>query len=359
MYVISTPAPYGSIFRSPVFRFGDATSASGIDFSVNVSGVSNTVNTKRLYPSGTASVNAAPYLRGQLRIEPLTAYSMNIGFVNSRIARCRVTADGIASPQVPLTGGTEDATPFKVLSAAPEKSVLRPGECDEIAFITGAGYVVKPFVSMRYGNALSTYSGLMPVTGDGVIAMPVVMSEVDKLFTQTTGKAAENLVEFTVSLRITPSGGGSDLYLQRFYKVDRNSVGGVRLAWVNRYGSVDYHTFPESRGVVFEGNRTRIQTPDGPRTVATAAKCTETFASGPCDPATAEWLAEIFSSPAVWKVSEGVSGGSGGSGSSGNGALNTFERIEIAGGKVECPPEKPSKIVVQIAPETSTPSRKF
>jgi hypothetical protein len=202
-----------------------------------------------------------------------------------RVASCFIEVPGFTSAAVALTGGTEDAPLNTILSAAPATVRIRPGEKDEIAVITAGGMEV---TVVEGGSA-------------GIEAIP-----------------------------------------GRRYILDVVSKGGRRLAWVNRYGAIDYHTFPVAGEVRSTGGRTRIYSPGGYRTVATEAYRSETLLSEPCDAATAEWLAEIFSSPAVWTVDG-----------------STCERVEVAGGEVACSPARPSVVSVTLSCPVKTVSRKL
>lgn len=114
-----------------------------------------------------------------------------------------------------------------------------------------------------------------------------------------------------------------------------------RLAWVNRYGAIDYCTFPCVAGGRIEGRRGTIYTSDGYRTVATASETTETLLSAPCDAATVGWLSEIFSSPSVWIV---------------NGT--EYTRVEVAGGSAEYSPAYPGVVSLTVGPAERAVSRR-
>lgn len=336
------PPYYGSVFRQPVFKFGDTIMPNGVDFSINVQGTDNSVSVKRIYTMGSASVNVAPYVRGKFLIKPVHGGGLGITTAPERVVRCNISTTGLTTATVPLTCGTEDPTLRSILSAAPATVVIRPGESDEIAIVTGESYAVKPFVEFTHGGQKVTYEGLSQITTSDMVLTLVGMAKMDQLFLKMTGVSPGEFDKFTVSIRIRNNADGTETYVRRNYKVDRNSFGGRRLAWINRYGTVDYYTFPEVRETKFGGSRTRIETPEGYRTIATDTGRTETLDSGPCDDRTAEWLSEIFSSPTVWKIVDGV-----------------CEQVEASGGTVECAPENPAKVTVKIESAERTPSRKL
>jgi hypothetical protein len=91
-----------------------------------------------------------------------------------------------------------------------------------------------------------------------------------------------------------------------------------------------------------EGSRTRIETPAGYKTVATAARQSLKLLSDPCDAPTAEWLSELFSSPAVWLITG-----------------TEYEKVEVASGETVATPLQPTVVSVTISPAAVNISRKL
>ncbi len=340
MTVTTFPRPYQSVFRDACFSLAGIPTPE-VDVSIRAVGQTAPLGIKRIYTEGGGgSVNVAPYMRRLVAPEPLCGFSAGMVAGIGRVVSCFVEAPGYTSAAIALTGGTEDAPLDTILSAAPRTVKIRPEEKDEIAVITG-GTAVKPVIVFNHGGVEYVDDSHGAFTGNGMAAMVVDADAFGRTFTSLTGAAEEEMTGFAVRLTIR-TGTPSETILERRYTLDRVSGAGRRLAWVNRYGAVDYHTFPTLAEVRSAGSRTRIYTSEGYRTVATTAERSETLFSEPCDAAAAEWLGEIFSSPAVWEV-DGV----------------RYERTEVAGGGVEHSPLRPAVVSVTLSAPTKTVSRKF
>ncbi len=338
MNLTTYPAPYQSAFREACFVLGGLSAASGLDIRIYAQGNSRLMGVKRIYATDEAAVNAAPYVRRLLSPEPLCGRGAGMAAAEGRAVDCSITADGLVSDAVYLTSGTDDAPTVTVLSASPETVKIRPGEKDEVAVITGGTMATPMITFMHDGEEYTDYS-LMGISGSGMLAFVVDADDAARRFSGLTGADASEMTGFTVWLRIQVR--SSEVYISRSYEMDRDSHGGRRLAWINRYGAVDYYTFPYVSGGKTTGSRERIYTPAGYRTVATIAATSETLLSEASSPETVEWLSEIFSSPAVWKITG-----------------KWFERVEVADGGAEYSSGRPGTVSVTIAPAKKTVSRK-
>lgn len=339
MTIESYPVPYQSAFRPAPFVLGGVAAPSGIDVSVLPASGGMPLGVKRFYGTGEIAVNAAPYVRGLLSPKPLCGEAMGMISDQRRFAGCRVSAPGITSAVVYLTAGTENAPVGTILSAAPETLRIRPGEKDEISLIT-AGSAVKPLVLFAHGGTDHTVDMLAANTGSGMHTFVVDAEAVADRFAAMTGAGPRDLTGFTVMLRVSMPGG--DLYLTRRYEVCANRCDGCRLAWVNRFGAVDYYTFPVVAERVLSGSRERIRTAEGWRAVSTAAGGWTTLVSEYEPAETLGWLAEVFSSPSVWMV-----------------AGNSATAVDVADASAGFDPLKPGTLVVKVRPMTVTVSRNF
>ncbi len=342
MTVTAFPGPYQSVFRDACFTLA-GIQTSYVDVSIRAVGETAPIGVKRIYTeAGEWSVNVAPYVRRLISPEPMCGLSAGICEGARRVVSCFVEAPGCTSAAVALTGGTRDVPPNTILSAAPRTVKIRPGEKDEISVITG-GIAVKPVIVFNHLGVEYIDDSHVAFTGSGMATMVVDADYCGRIFASLTGTAGVEMTGFTVRLKVG-EGTQSETTLERRYILDRISGGGGgrRLAWVNRYGAIDYHTFPTVGEVRSSGRRTRIYTPDGYRTVATAAERSETLLSEPCDAGAADWLAGIFSSPAVWEV-DGPQ----------------YEKIEVEGGGIEYSPLRPAVVSVNISDSLKTVSRKF
>jgi hypothetical protein len=310
----------------------------GVDIEIFSDSGDQLLGVKRIYSTDGASVNVAPYARRLLNPTPLCAQTAGIQIGTARTAACYIAAPDFVSDRVMLCAGSENAGANMLLSAAPPTVKIAPGEKDEMGIISKARIYYE--VTFRHGE-ISHTEEIGQRNNAGSMAVVIDPDAVRQVYVRRTGGAPDELADFTVRLRLAQAGFEGRI-IERKYIIDGSGRTGRRLAWVNRYGSVDYHTFPVCEEFRSWGSRTRIETPAGYRTVATSARQSLRLLSEPCDAATAEWLSELFSSPSVWLVDGSVA-----------------EKVEVAAGEVVCSPLQPTMVSVVISPAVANVSRKF
>lgn len=331
MIFSTSPTLYGSAFRPALYTIDELDAPGGVD--IEICDLSEAVlGTKRIYAAGSASINAAPYVRAQIAPVPVVSLGHGCHKVYERVGKCIIRVEGEYGPAASLFGGVDDTPVGRLGSAAPSHTSIRPGERDELPIIPTGG-TTAPTITFRRGESTFTDTSLGSVQLSTPMTVVVDADTVLAAWTRMTGAPGSELSEFTV----TVASGNS-----RTYTLDHHGSGGQRLAWVNRYGGIDYHTFPTARQVRSAGSRTRIATADGFRTVATSAARSTRLASAPCTSAEAEWLSELFSSPAVWTVRGGG-----------------VERVEVSAGEVVATPLQPAVVEVTLESASTPVSRKL
>jgi hypothetical protein len=343
MRITRSPEAYQSMFRPACFTIEDMSQApDGVDIEISAVGRVEPLGAKRLYPAAaraTATVNVAPYARRVFDPAPMCGSAAGIYPAAGRHVACFVSGGEVASPAVVLCGGSHDAEWNSLLSAAPEAVKIAPGEKDEMSVISEDW--IFPVVTFSREGVTYTDTSMGRCSAEGVVTAVVDADAVAERFRSLTGGATSELAEFTVRLKLDQYG-FSGRKIERRYTLDRTPRAGRRLAWVNRYGVVDYHTFPACEEFRSTGGRTVVETTAGPRTVATRARQSLRLISEPCGAVEAEWLSEIFSSPAVWMI---------------DGA--DFEKVEVAAGEVVCSPLLPTVVSVVVSPAEGAYSRKI
>ncbi|MDR2912059.1 MAG: hypothetical protein LBV38_01975 [Alistipes sp.] len=358
MTITTSPPNYASAFCPACFALAGIPSG-GVDIEILSPSRPEPLGVKRLYAMpiepynsllfndiiideslSTASLNIAPYARRLLTPTPLCGLGAGLHIGAGRTATCYISAPaGFRSESVMLCAGTEDAPPNTLLSAAPPTVRIALGEFDELP-VTSQD-TVSAVVDFSHGGTTYTDLSIGRRNAPGILSAVVDTDAISRSFSALTGVPPEELTEFTVRLQLSESG-FTDRTLQRRYIVDHNTQTGRRLAWVNRFGAVDYHTFPTADELRSGGSHATIETSSGPRTVSTASRQSARLLSGPCDVLTAEWLSEIFSSPAVWTVDG-----------------SQFEQVEVAPGETTISPTKPTTIAITLFPISPNISRKF
>ncbi len=339
MRVTRFPNACQSMFRPACFTLEDMQATGGVDVAIHAVGVAEPLGVKRLYSATTAVVNVAPYARRLWNPAPVVGLGAGIHAAAGRHVACRVEGGGVTSRSVVLCGGSVDAEWNTLLSAAPTAVKIAPGERDEMSVISDDW--VAPVVTFRRGNVTYTDNSMGQRSAEGIVTAVVDADAVIRRFRTMTGAAADDLAEFTVRLKLEQAGFTNRL-VERRYMVDRGVRAGRRLAWVNRYGALDYHTFPVAGEFTSHGNRIRVETSAGRHTASTVARQSLRLLSEPCSAADAEWLSELFSSPAVWMV---------------DGAM--CSEVEVAAGEVVCSPLQPTVVEVVISPVAGVFSRKL
>ncbi len=327
------------MFRPACYTLEDMQAAGGVDVAIHAAQKVEPLGTKRLYSATKAVVNVAPYVRTLWKPAPLVNLGAGIHPAPGRHVVCWIECGTVTSRSVVLCGGSVDADWNTTLSASPSSVKIAPGERDEISVLSEDW--VSPVVTFRRGNVTYTDTSMGQRSAEGMLTVVVDVDAVARRFATMTGARSTDLTDFSVRLKIEQAGFVNRL-VERHYTVDRAVRPSRRLAWVNRYGAIDYHTFPLAAEFRSGGDRTRVETSGGPRTVATNAVQSLKLLSDPCNEADAEWLSEIFSSPAVWIV-DGAS----------------FSEVEVAGGEVVCSPLQPTLVEIVVSPVEGAFSRKL
>jgi hypothetical protein len=334
----SYPIAYQSAFRPALFVLADVEAPNGLDVEVLPAASSNVLGVKRIYGTGQFAVNASPYISSLLAPEPLCSESMGLVFGPRRYAGCRVKAAGNTSPVAYLTAGIDNAPVGSILSAAPTTLTIRPCEKDEISVITGGGSVT-PTITFFHNGSEYTDDIFLSDFGAGVLTFVVDQAAVAQKFSSRTGLDGQDMREFTVVLRLTLQG-GQYAYVRRKYIVDTTPHRGHRLAWINRYGAIDYYTFPDTTLRTLSGGRGRIISATGWSAISTETEDWTLLTSDYEQGSTLEWLAEILSSPRVWIIERDVA-----------------TEIDVADGAVSFDPTLPGNLTVRVRPSAVSISR--
>lgn len=324
MTIKTLPKAMQSAFRPACFVLSGAGSPqTAVDVAINTQLQPGApIGTKRLYPApdGTVSVNVAPYLRGFFDVKPIFRETSGPGLATGRLVPCSVSAAGYTSPIVQLGSGTEDIPTSEILSAAPSHVTVGPTDMDEVALVTTAKVI--PELVMHYWGDDYVERTMSQIASTGMIAVSIDVADCIRRLKDRVRVPEERVNDFILRLRLVS--GSVETVLERHYTIDKERTGGVRLAWVNRYGAIDFHTFPTIEAVRTDGK-----------------KQTHTLVSEVCDEGRAKWLSEIFSSPRVWRADG-----------------KTLEQVTVADGEVVASPLKPTYVSLSITPATKTPSRK-
>lgn len=262
---ITAPAPYSSVLKPVLFQFS-RTSTFDILIRIN--------NYLKQLPRGADRVDVSQYYKQEFNILPITAprsnatFTLYDGIEHARVTEAMISIDEAVSKAVPLLWSMQDPMPDYIMSPLVRRVIAR-GEVDEIpVYLTGPA-------QLAYGTER--------------IALPAGISFV-------TFRVPQNAPEqFQVVLQY-PDGEVLDTI--------RYELGapGVRLAWINVYGAVDFWNFPVIRKSETKVKREKIYTAEGYLPTQTDAETIHTVISQHLPKASAEAVGHILRSDRAWRV---------------------------------------------------------
>ncbi len=292
MNITESPKQYSSVFKPACFT------VSGIDTpqcDVQIlNGQNEVLGTKRFRGVTSCRVNAAPYMRTQIDVDPMGDYFTDV-YATERSAECKIKCGGKVSQPVHMTAATDTAPTFRLLSdIAPARTIGR-GQWDELSFITPDA-IVDVTVQM-YGDGLDAEISLSGSTaGKEIMTMVVHADDIAEMFAASTGKEPEELEQFTVEIEAD----GTHVATIN-YSMDSPQAG-MRLGWVNEYGCMDYFSFPVicSRSVTVQ--KQKILSADGYTITGLRRDESTVVSSGYRKEKEILALSAILSAPKVWRT---------------------------------------------------------
>ncbi len=255
---------------------------------------------KRFAQVSAVSFDIAPYLRSALRFVPSVgqtgprpAAGRTVAAVvtaeEERLSAADGTTDGAtegAGSDTPPASAAAPARTFlpaaepvgapALLTSMPLRRLIAAGEGDELTLFTAGTQQVAVVAEDDRGTLEEVYT----LTGAGLHLFRVDTSD------------------YLPLRRLTVDAGACGKVV---YEVVARPEGAVRLAWRSRAGSVEHYTFPVEVSVLCEAAKRRAYGPEGHVAVATADRSL-VLRSAYERPEVLEALAELNSSPEVWRV---------------------------------------------------------
>lgn len=265
---ITTPAPYSSVKEPLIFNI-DRDADTLVEVTVN--------GFHKLLPPKTTAVNVAQYYRDDFSIRPVTAWPNPAmvpcpGFNCGRVANASITVDGVTSGRIPVVSADKPLVVNRFMSDLRRRTVMR-GQIDELPVYASSPTVVK--------------------SGSTQVSLPAGIYIV---WFRIPDDAPER---FAAELQ-TPDG----VVLDRVeYRIGKGC--GVRLAWINAYGAIDYWNFESRRKSVLKISREKIYTEQGYTTTSLQADTTETVTSRPLSEELTAVLSRLFVAEGVWHIVDG------------------------------------------------------
>jgi hypothetical protein len=286
------PADYASAFQRVVFELSgvelDAEGCVAVDILQNYN--SEATGEKFYYGQNSVEVDVSAYARAALNVEPATWSGLRMDRARSVLMSVRVA--GEQSEKVVVCAATQPL-PINALLSQLTKRTIALDECDEIAFVTDEREVTPTITVITQTGIIMELGGEMFLSEKGVVVFGLKVAEV-VVEVQSRGVEPEDIVQIIVSVKM-----GAEERIRVTYEVAQ-CTRGVRMAWVNRWGAIDYYTFPNvvvSRVVAH--SQAVAEEP-----CLTYTECE--ISSDIVPESIAEALSEIVASPKVWLVSGDV-----------------------------------------------------
>ncbi|MEG2365618.1 MAG: hypothetical protein RSB29_02565 [Alistipes sp.] len=278
MEITQTPPDYASLRGELLYSVTHPTNTN-IDLQVMDVDTDEVVGTKRLIDVRYVSFDAAPYLRRRLFFHPRTGAT---GFVSAagRTIHATLKVGELRASVRTFIPAAKAATAPALLSTMPTSRTINQGECDELTLCTATPCVV----------LLTAYVGTQATTTRYTASQPGIT-----LFRL-------NSADFPKASRILLQIEGLGAVSYTLTKL----VSGIRVAWRSSAGSIEHYTFPIEKQATVEVEKQHIFTTRGYAPVAIKnSRCT-TLLSAYEATQTLTTLEEILTSPAVWRVEEGL-----------------------------------------------------
>lgn len=262
---ITLPALYSSVKESVIFEIDRDIDAVA---EVMINGY------LKQMPKNAYKVNVAQYFRDDFTIAPLDAESEPTlqvwdGVDLGRVVNASITVDSVPSEEVPLLCADKQPAPNHFMSDLRRRNAM-PGQIDELpVYATTPAVVVYGSVQVSVPAGISCVGFRIPTD-----APP----------------------RFAVDMR-SPDGEVQD---RIEYEIEEND--GVRLAWINAYGQIDYWNFAVRRKSSTKVTKEKIYTEAGYTATSMQADTTKSVTSCPLPETQANVLSQIFVSESVWCI---------------------------------------------------------
>lgn len=266
---ITPPDPYSSVKESLIF---------GIDRDID--GVVEVVvnGSLKQLPRNAYKVNVAHYFQEDFDIVPVDNNLDSVlhvfdGFAYNRVTEASIAVDQVYSDSVPVIYADKRPLENRFMSDLRRRTIMR-GQIDELPV-----YVTAPSVVVYGATSVSVFEGISHVG----FRVP-----------------QDAPARFSVELR-TPDGEVLDRI-----EYDIEETDGVRLAWINAYGQIDYWNFAVRRKSTTKITKEKIYTESGYTSTSMQVDTTDTAISRPLPEALTDVLCQMFVAEDVWRLDNKV-----------------------------------------------------
>ena len=295
MILTSSPADFASAYKDNYFSFEEVDPSEPVevlfyDESEEVVGVRRFAGLESLATSPKA------FLLRRLSPEPVENSVCLFVLPDSRTTSLAVEYNygDDMTPFILFTSAHHDCEPNAPMGAEEQWRTISSGECDEMAFCLNEGGFVK--ASLVVGGTSRALIGAYVAPAK---CMALFVLNADYILSR--GLLPEGCEEFDVTFFI-----GGTLSNTIHYRLKESHPSDVRLAWLNEWGGVSYHTFHRPVGQKLLSKRKVCETPSGSVVMGVESWIESTLDSGMLPEGESHHLAGLLASPRVWcKGTEG------------------------------------------------------
>ncbi len=290
MILTSSPADFASAYKDNYFSFEEMEPSAFADVvfydeNEEVVGV-------RCF-SGRESVATSPraFLLRKLSPEPVESDECGFLLPTSRTTTLAVEYNygEDLTPNILFTAAHHDCEPNSQMGAEEQWRTISTGECDEIGFCLDEGAMAK--VVLLLNGIPRAMIGAYTASAKCVA---LFMLNMDNILSRKL--LPEGTEEFDIMCVV-----GTTLCSTIHYRIKESHPSDVRLAWLNEWGGVSYHTFHRPVGQKLLSKRKVCETPSGSVVTGVESWIESTLDSGMLSEVEAHHFSELLSSPRVWR----------------------------------------------------------
>ncbi len=295
MEFIDVPQQFAPAFGPAVYTMLGQADGNLIDVIVRNDDTNEILGAKRFIDSGEMTVNVAVYLRRCL--DPVPVEGDGFGFIvpTGRSVRASVEVGELVSESRLFTAAVENLPGNGGMDCMPRNRTLAFDEWDEIAFrVDRQARCVVQAISEAGPFEIGTFEW---EGGPCVCLFRVNGWKIAEIL-QTSECSLESYRQLIIDLTID----GKPISFS--YGLHKPVPGSFRLGWLNRYGGIDYYSFPPLNTERVAAEKQRYLGPTGYRTSGTAEERRYVLDSGYLPEAVLRALSGVVGSPRVWRIRE-------------------------------------------------------
>ena len=295
MKLVSYPTNYSSLFDDNYFRFEevDASTPTEILF-LREDG--EPLGARRYVGREVIETSPKSLLRRVLAPQPRAAAKCEFVAVDDRDVALMVVynENSMRTPTARFTACHTPLDRLALFGLQEQKRTISRGEFDEVAITAPAGVTLEAYCSLA-GGTKRNLARMLTGEREGVWLLTI---HTDHLLSVVGAVGEECDVEVVVNV-------AGNLLAHIGYTIEPRRRGDVRLAWIDPYGAISYHTFHRTDPEQILSLRTECQTSEGTQFLSLEGWSDLRLGSGYLSAAEWERVSAVVTAPKVWVVEEG------------------------------------------------------